>query len=87
MGKRTALILDLGRSVRPFITPGDPDAVELAISEHTSLGPAIRDGEPGPIVWGAVPVSRWTCKAVHLCGGGPRARRSQRRERDCLLAD
>ncbi|MGO9294966.1 MAG: hypothetical protein ACLP52_14005, partial [Streptosporangiaceae bacterium] len=41
-GKRTALILDLGRSVRPFLTPDDPNAVELAIQQHTTLGPAVR---------------------------------------------
>lgn len=33
-GKKTALILDLGRFVRPFITPDDPDAVEAAIRER-----------------------------------------------------
>jgi len=35
--KTTALILDVGRFVRPFITPDDPEAVEHAIREHTDL--------------------------------------------------
>jgi hypothetical protein len=44
-GKRQALVLEVGRFVRPLITPDDPDAVESAIraqahSERTSNGPA-----------------------------------------------
>jgi hypothetical protein len=35
MGKHEALILDLGKRVRPFITPDDLGAVETAIREHT----------------------------------------------------
>jgi hypothetical protein len=31
------LILDLGRSVQPFITPDDPDALEAAIREHAGV--------------------------------------------------
>jgi hypothetical protein len=38
--KDVGLILDLGRPVRPFITPDDPDAVERAIREHANLDPA-----------------------------------------------
>lgn len=38
-GKESALILDLGRFVQPFITPDDPDAVERAIREHVDLDP------------------------------------------------
>lgn len=38
-GKSQALILDLGRFVRPFITPDDPDAVESAIREHAHVEP------------------------------------------------
>jgi hypothetical protein len=34
--KDTALILDTGHLVRPFITPDDPDAVEAAIREHST---------------------------------------------------
>ncbi|MGD0321070.1 MAG: hypothetical protein ABSC00_05610 [Acidimicrobiales bacterium] len=42
--KEIGLILDLGRFVRPFITPDDPDAVEAAIRAHSKLGPAAEDG-------------------------------------------
>jgi hypothetical protein len=34
--KRTALILDTGRRVLPFITPDDPEAVEAAIRGHSA---------------------------------------------------
>ncbi|WP_042405444.1 hypothetical protein [Streptacidiphilus carbonis] len=49
-GKHTAIVLDLGRFVRPFITPDDPDAVERVLREHTGLA-AVGDGTGrGPIV-------------------------------------
>jgi hypothetical protein len=32
--KEVALVLDLGRRVRPTITPDDPDTVERIINEH-----------------------------------------------------
>jgi hypothetical protein len=35
-GKSTALILDTGSSILPFITPDDPDAVAAVISEHSA---------------------------------------------------
>jgi hypothetical protein len=35
-GKSEGLLLDVGRRVRPFITPDDPAAVEAAILEHTA---------------------------------------------------
>jgi len=41
--KKAALILDLGRFVRPFLTPEDPDAVEAAIRENAGLGPDSED--------------------------------------------
>lgn len=47
-GKQTALILDLGGLVHPFLTPDDPDAVEEIIRRHTALGP--QGNRPGPIV-------------------------------------
>lgn len=37
--KKVGLILDVGRFVRPFITPDDPDAVEAIIRECAGLGP------------------------------------------------
>jgi hypothetical protein len=36
--KSVALILELGRYVRPFITPDDPDAVEAIIRDKAKLG-------------------------------------------------
>jgi hypothetical protein len=35
-GKRTALILDTGAAILPFITPDDPAAVEAVILAHSS---------------------------------------------------
>ncbi|MGH3067221.1 MAG: hypothetical protein ACRDMI_01385 [Streptosporangiaceae bacterium] len=44
-GKRTALILDTGAAILPFITPGDPAAVQAVILGHSSAeavtGPAV----------------------------------------------
>ena len=42
--KKTALILDTGQHVRPFITPDDPDAVVTVIREYSSA--SITDGPP-----------------------------------------
>jgi len=47
--KEVGLILDLGRFVRPFITPDDTDAVEAAIRAHSKLGPA-EDSGRGPVI-------------------------------------
>lgn len=33
--KSTALVLDIGQRIRPFITPDDPDAVEAIIRTHS----------------------------------------------------
>jgi hypothetical protein len=40
MGKGEALILDVGKRVRPFITPDDLDAVEAAIRANGVPDPA-----------------------------------------------
>jgi hypothetical protein len=47
--KKTALILDLGRFVHPFLTPDDPSAVEAAISAHTNATVSAHP-ERGPVV-------------------------------------
>ena len=45
--KSVGLIIDLGRYVRPFITPDDPDAVEAIIKKRATLGPeATSDDRP-----------------------------------------
>lgn len=47
--KHVGLVLDLGRPVRPLITPDDPDAVEAILRARASLGPG--EGEQlAPIV-------------------------------------
>ncbi len=48
--KSTALVLDLGRFVRPVITPDDPDAVEAAIRRYAGLGPADGAEGHGPVL-------------------------------------
>lgn len=48
--KTTALILDVGRAVKPFVTPDDPDAAEVAIRERANLAPTPGRGGRGPIV-------------------------------------
>ncbi|WP_221936700.1 PH domain-containing protein [Skermania sp. ID1734] len=47
--KSVGLILDLGRWVRPLLTPDDADAVEAAIRAHTTLTPSTEGGR-GPII-------------------------------------
>src|ERR1039458_7240499 len=48
--KSVGLILDVGRYVRPFITPDDPDVVEALIREHSSLGTSIENTGSGPFI-------------------------------------
>ena len=48
--KQTALVLDLGGFVHPFITPDDPDAVERVLREHTRLSAAGNSTGRGPIL-------------------------------------
>jgi hypothetical protein len=48
-GKESALILDLGRPVRPFITPDDTQAVENLIKEHSGLADIPHTGV-GPFI-------------------------------------
>jgi hypothetical protein len=48
--KKTGLILDLGKRVKPFITADDPDAAEKVIRERAKLGPDTEPRGPGPII-------------------------------------
>jgi hypothetical protein len=50
--KSTALILDLGTRVKPFLTPDDPGAMEAVVRRRAGLGPAAVDdgGGRGPLV-------------------------------------
>ncbi len=45
--KKVGFVLDLGRAVRPFVTPDDPAAFEGALRAHTSIEPT--EG-PAPII-------------------------------------
>lgn len=47
--KKAALILDLGRNVRPYITPDDVPAVEAIIKQRAGLAD-IQDAGAGPII-------------------------------------
>ncbi len=38
--KSTGLVLDLGKFVKPYITPDDTDALESLLREKAGLGPA-----------------------------------------------
>lgn len=48
--KRVGLILDLGRHIRPFVTPDDPDAVEGLICDRAHLPAGSGDAGQGPII-------------------------------------
>ncbi len=45
--KETALVLDLGRRVKPFLTPDEPDAFEQVVRAHAGLGPTETTGSAG----------------------------------------
>jgi hypothetical protein len=47
--KKAGLILDIGKPVRPFVTPDDPDAVESIIRERAGLG-RTEHSERGPLI-------------------------------------
>jgi hypothetical protein len=48
--KKTALILDLGRRVQPFLTPDDPDRFEAAVRARATLAPRDRDSGRAPLI-------------------------------------
>jgi hypothetical protein len=48
--KHVGLILDLGRRVKPLITPDDPSAAQAAIRAHADVPAAAGDGAPGPLI-------------------------------------
>jgi hypothetical protein len=47
--KKEGLILDLGKRIKPFITPDDIDHVESLLRERAGLGPA-GPTTPGPFI-------------------------------------
>jgi hypothetical protein len=48
--KQTALILDIGARVKPFITPDDPDAFIQNLSAHTAMRDLPDQGRRGPLI-------------------------------------
>lgn len=46
--KRRGLVLDLGRRVRPLITPDDPDAVQACINSHCTA--EVRERALAPVI-------------------------------------
>lgn len=48
--KKTGLILDIGKTVQPFITPSDPDAVESIVRERAGLPPSDGSSSPSPFL-------------------------------------
>lgn len=46
--KHTALVLDLGRPVRPLISPDDPEAVDSCIRAHA--GDVVQPGGLSPVM-------------------------------------
>jgi hypothetical protein len=48
--KSVGLILDLGKAVKPFITPDDADAVETLVRERAALGPSDGSSVPSPFL-------------------------------------
>jgi hypothetical protein len=48
--KEVGFVLDLGRAVRPFVTPDDPETFETVVRQHAHLGPPAEGPGPGPVV-------------------------------------
>jgi hypothetical protein len=48
--KSVGLIIDIGKSVRPFITPDAPDTVERIVRERAGLGPSDGSSSPSPFL-------------------------------------
>jgi hypothetical protein len=48
--KEVAFIIDDGKSVKPFVTPDDPDAFENVVRERSGLGPRTGGSTPSPFI-------------------------------------
>jgi hypothetical protein len=48
--KNVGLLIDVGKRVRPFITPDDADAVEAILRERARLGPDDGTVMPSPFI-------------------------------------
>lgn len=49
-GKKVGLVVDCGSSVKPLVTPDDPDAVEALVRERANLGPGDGSTRPAPLM-------------------------------------
>lgn len=48
--KSIGFVVDVGTSVRPFVTPDDPDAFENIIRQRAGLGPSSGTSTSGPLI-------------------------------------
>jgi hypothetical protein len=48
--KAVAFVIDNGKSVKPFVTPDDPDAFETLVRERARLGPSTGESSPPPFI-------------------------------------
>jgi hypothetical protein len=48
--KEVAFIIDNGKSVKPFVTPDDPNAFESVVRERSGLGPSTGESSPSPFI-------------------------------------
>jgi hypothetical protein len=48
--KEVAFIIDNAKSVKPFVTPDDPDAFETVVRERAGLGPSSGASSPSPYI-------------------------------------
>jgi hypothetical protein len=48
--KAVAFIIDNGKSIKPFVTPDDPDAFESVVRERAGLGPNAGGSSPSPFI-------------------------------------
>jgi len=48
--KKRGFILDLGKRVKPLLTPDDPDAFEAVVRQHADLPPAAEQVGPSPFL-------------------------------------
>jgi hypothetical protein len=48
--KKVGFVLDLGRAVKPFVTPDEPDAFEAVVRSRAHLGPGSGGEHPAPLI-------------------------------------
>ncbi len=48
--KSAAFIIDNAKSVKPFVTPDEPDAFESVVRERAGLGPSSGPPPPAPLL-------------------------------------